>query len=153
MQTLPLIPVVGGDWGRDTDRSHWEHFVSLNLHLRSHFFCVIRLSCIKRPVDNIKLGGILFAVSSTECSTYNLHMQGGLSNPFISGEKKKAIHSQQIPFCHGNPPFPPLAHNSCSQGLFKTRQQNQTIAHPARAFSALNFLAASSFCARAGITQ
>lgn len=76
-------------------------------------------------------------------------MQGGLSNPFISREKKKAIHSQQIPLCHGNPPFPPLAHNSCSQRLFKTTQQKQPIAHPGLTASALNAPATSSLCSNA----
>lgn len=66
----------------------------------------------------------MLTVHSAKCSTYSLHMQGGLSNPFISGEKKKAIHSQQIPFCHGNLPSRPSSTTVVHRGCLK--QDNKT---------------------------
>lgn len=70
----------------------------------------------------------MLTVHSTERSTYSLHMQGGLRNPFISGEKKKAIHSQQIPFCHGNPPSRPSSTTVVHRGCLK--QDNKTKPSP-----------------------
>lgn len=65
----------------------------------------------------------------------SLHVRGGLSNPFISREKKQAIHSLQIPFCHGNPPLAtpshtPVARRGC---LKQHNKKKKTNLHPARA--------------------